>query len=93
MGGRERVDKDELAHIRNRRIGFIFQSFNLLSRTSALKNVMLPLLYAGGDLPSKAEREERARKALEAVAWVIGSTTSPTPFPAASASGWPSPAP
>jgi putative ABC transport system ATP-binding protein len=61
------VDKDELAHIRNRRIGFIFQSFNLLSRTSALKNVMLPLLYAGGDLPSKAEREERARKALEAV--------------------------
>lgn len=55
---------DELADIRNRKIGFIFQAFNLLPRTSALRNVELPMVYAG--VP-KAEREERARKFLEMV--------------------------
>jgi putative ABC transport system ATP-binding protein len=55
------LSKDDLADIRNRRIGFVFQGFNLLSRTSALDNVELPLLYSG--LNSK-ERHERSMKAL-----------------------------
>ncbi len=58
------LDDDQLAAIRNRRIGFVFQTFNLLARTSALDNVALPLIYAG--LP-RAERMQRARAALEAV--------------------------
>ena len=56
--------KDQLAAIRNRKIGFIFQGFNLLSRMSALGNVMLPMVYAGA---SNKEREQRAREALAAV--------------------------
>lgn len=55
---------DELAHTRNARIGFVFQSFNLLSRLSAVDNVALPLIYAGVDLK---ERTERAEKALTEV--------------------------
>ena len=55
---------DELAVIRNKKIGFIFQSFNLLPRTSALKNVILPMRYAG--IP-KDERQKRAEKYLEMV--------------------------
>ena len=58
---------DELAEIRNRRIGFIFQNFNLLPRTSAVENIQLPLLYAG--LPYK-EQERRAIGALERVGLV-----------------------
>jgi putative ABC transport system ATP-binding protein len=58
------LSKSELADIRNRRIGFVFQAFNLVPRTSALENVELPLIYAG--LPAK-ERLRRARAALEAV--------------------------
>ncbi len=58
------LSKDELADIRNRKIGFVFQGFNLLSRTSAIENVELPMLYLG--LKAK-ERIERATEALEIV--------------------------
>lgn len=58
------LSKDERADVRNRKIGFVFQGFNLLRRTSALENVELPLIYAG--LPA-AERTARSRKALESV--------------------------
>lgn len=60
----ENMGESQLAEIRGRKIGFVFQQFNLLARTSALENVMLPLTYAGF---SGKEREERARKALERV--------------------------
>lgn len=59
------LNKNELARIRNEKIGFVFQSFNLLSRTSALENVELPLLYNSS--VSSRERRERARRALKAV--------------------------
>ncbi len=60
----EKLSSDELATIRNRNIGFVFQGFNLLSRTSALENVELPMVYAG---IAASEREARAKKALEQV--------------------------
>lgn len=61
------LSKDQLAAIRNQRIGFIFQSFNLLPRTTALRNVMLPLVYKRSDKLSTKEREGAAMAALEAV--------------------------
>jgi putative ABC transport system ATP-binding protein len=70
-----RLGKDELAAIRNRRIGFIFQGFNLLSRTTALENVELPTLYAQVD---KAEGEKRAREALDLVGLIDRSTHFPS---------------
>src|SRR5215217_5723360 len=60
----QELDDSELAGIRNKEIGFVFQTFNLLARTDALHNVELPLIYAG---LSRAERRERARRALEKV--------------------------
>jgi putative ABC transport system ATP-binding protein len=59
-----RLSDRELAHIRNREIGFVFQTFNLLPRTTALRQVELPLMYAGIGI---RERNRRAREALEAV--------------------------
>jgi putative ABC transport system ATP-binding protein len=58
------MDDDELARIRNKEIGFVFQTFNLLARATALHNVELPLIYAG--IPT-SERADRAREALRAV--------------------------
>jgi putative ABC transport system ATP-binding protein len=58
------LSKDQLADIRNQKIGFVFQSFNLISRTSVLDNVMLPMVYAGRPVP---ERQRRARLALASV--------------------------
>jgi putative ABC transport system ATP-binding protein len=58
------LSRDALAEIRNKKLGFVFQGFNLLSRTSALENVELPMLYNG--FPTR-ERQERARQALKSV--------------------------
>ena len=58
------LNDDQLAEIRNRRIGFVFQTFNLLARTTALENVMLPLVYAG---VGRADRQRSARDALASV--------------------------
>ncbi|MBP0959324.1 MAG: ATP-binding cassette domain-containing protein, partial [Oscillospiraceae bacterium] len=57
-------DDKRLSEIRNKKIGFVFQTFNLISRTSALKNVELPMLYSG---VSKAERTRRAKELLDLV--------------------------
>jgi putative ABC transport system ATP-binding protein len=65
---------DQLAAVRNRRIGFVFQQFNLLPRTSALENVELPMVYAG---VKAAERHQRALTALQRVG--LGERTGHTP--------------
>ncbi|HLE70783.1 MAG TPA: ABC transporter ATP-binding protein [Vicinamibacteria bacterium] len=66
LNGREvsSMEDDELAHVRNQEIGFVFQTFHLLPRASALRNVELPLVYRG---VRAEERRERARQALESV--------------------------
>lgn len=60
----EKMTNDQLAEIRNKKIGFVFQGFNLLSRTTAIENVELPMVYAG--VPEE-ERQERAQMALKRV--------------------------
>jgi putative ABC transport system ATP-binding protein len=68
LGGRDvsQLSRDELARVRNTTIGFVFQSFNLLPRTSAVENVELPMLYAFNKV-SPAERRKRAKAALASV--------------------------
>jgi putative ABC transport system ATP-binding protein len=68
------MNDDELARIRNEEIGFVFQTFNLLPRATALHNVELPLVYAG--IPSKA-RQEKAKQALEKVELMSRATHRP----------------
>src|SRR5213593_1934884 len=76
LNGKEvaRMSDDELAAIRNQEIGFVFQTFNLLPRTSALQQVELPLVYGG---VSKKDRRERAVRALNAVG--LGDRMNHTP--------------
>jgi putative ABC transport system ATP-binding protein len=70
-----RMSKDQLANVRNRKIGFVFQGFNLLSRTSALDNVELPLLYQGG-----LKGPERHKRAMDVLAKVgLGNRTDHHP--------------
>jgi hypothetical protein len=82
-----KMDDSELANIRNEKIGFVFQTFNLLPRQTALENVALPLVYAG------ISRKEREARAHEVLAWATAPITAPTSFPVVSGSASPSPAP
>ncbi len=78
LGGTDvsRMGEAELAEVRNRRIGFVFQQFHLLPRLSAWRNVELPLLYAG--MRNRAERKKRADEALEAVGLANRTAHRPT---------------
>ena len=89
LNGRDvgRMNRNELASVRNEMLGFIFQQYNLLPRLNLLENVEVPLVYAG--IP-RAERHRRARAVLEQGAWATRSGTSPISSPAASSSAFPS---
>ena len=80
------MSEDELAEVRNRRIGFVFQQFNLLPSMTAWQNVELPLVYAG---VHRAERKERALEALATWGLPTGSSTGQVNSRVGSSSGWP----
>ena len=84
------MSEEALADVRNRRIGFVFQQFNLLSSMSAWQNVELPLVYAG--VPARSARSGPWRPS-RGWAWPAGSTTVPASCRAASSSAWPWPGP
>ncbi len=83
LGGRNvsQLSDDDLSAIRNRQIGFVFQGFNLLARTSALENVELPLLYAHTSRISPSERRTRAMRALAAVGLADRAEHHPSQLP------------
>ena len=86
----ETLSDDQLADLRNKEIGFVFQTFQLLPRASALANVELPLVYRG---VSRRERRARPSRRCARSGWATACTTGPTSSPAASDSASPSPAP
>ena len=81
----ETMTDDQLASVRSRKIGFVFQQFNLLARTSALDNVMLPMYYSGA---KAKERRERSQEALRIVVLPTVCTIAPTNYRAVSNSAW-----
>ena len=91
-GDVSQLSRDQRAIIRNAKIGFVFQSFNLLARTSALENVELPLLYGDLALTRRAAPRRRARGAAPRRPRGPRRTTIPRSSPAASSSASPSPA-
>jgi ABC-type histidine transport system ATPase subunit len=85
------LDRKQLAKLRNKKLGFVFQSFNLLARTSAQENVELPLFYSH-PLVTLRDRHERSVQALEKVGLGERRGHHPASFPADSNSASPSPA-